>query len=250
MAFLALLKQIVLSGGTAHHLLNVLAECSYEDTVRVFSGVIHLWLECIGLQIKNDSAARAARQSEPNVYSETFGKSMHVPPVEKLTVKTFYDQAKKDLHDKILDVDIALYNIIQFATKAAELNTTVRSGMLDAGSLVLVLTAFANHNFKLAGLVSMPGKDGKPKGAKPEYRESSDPTASCPFSLPVAAMNAGASTLLVVMRYTAFRDFWGNHRFDTRLSLCSSLVDSLLGRDREQWGSRETRTLFKEIVSR
>jgi hypothetical protein len=244
MAFLALLKHIVLSGGTAQHLLNVLAEGSHEDTVRVFSGVIHLWLEYIGLQIKNDAAARQAKFS---LVSEGQSRFEDLPPVaEAIVKKTFYGEAKRSFYEKILDVDTALYNIIQFAAKAAKQNRTTRLGMLDAGCLVLVLTAFANHDFKLAGLVSMPG-EGRAEEAKMGRGKAIDSTASCPFRLSVAAINAGASTLLVVMRYNTFREFLGEHRFNTRLSLCSSLVDSMIGED---GGSRETRALFTQIVGR
>jgi len=247
---LAILKHIVLSGGTAQHLMNVIAECSHEDTVRVFSGVLRLWLECIGLQIKNDAIARAERQSSASVVSEEKFHSMNVPVFENVMVdQTFYDKAKGELWDKIVDVDAALIHVIQFATRAAKQNTTMRLAMLEAGSLVLALAAFANHDFKLAGLVSVPGKEEQAKRVKSGRRQNADATASCPLPLPVTAMNAGASTLLVAMRYAPFREFWGAQRFDTRLSLCSSLVDSLLGEDGDQGGSRETRALFKEIVS-
>jgi len=243
-----LLKYIVLSGGTAQHLLSVLAESSHEDTARIFAGVIHLWLECIELQTKNDAVARAARQSEPSVVCQE--KDRKLPDDESIVNKILYGEAKRGIYERILDVDNALYNIIQFTTEAAKQNATTRLGMIDAGCLVLVLTAFASPDFEMAGLVNTPGKQDKAKGAKAGRREGKDPTASSASRLSAAAMNARASTLLVVMRYTTFREFWGEHRFNTRLSLCSSLVDSLLGKDGEQGGSRETRALFKEIVGR
>jgi hypothetical protein len=248
MAFLTLLKQIVFCGDTAQHLINVLAEGSREDTVRVFSGVNHLWLECIALQVNSDMGARAEEEPEFVFISEDY-QCIYVPE-EVINHQTFHDRAKKDLHQKIVEVDIALFRILQFATQAAKQNTTIRLGMLDAGTLVLVLTAFANHDFRLAGLVSTPGHGLRAKGAKPSGGESIDAKVSFPLPLPisVSAMNAGASTLLVSMRYATFREFWGDQRFNTRLSLCSSLVGSLLGGDGDPGGSRETRSLFKEIV--
>lgn len=245
LAYLAMLKHIVLNGRNAQHLINVLAGCSYEDTIRIFSGVIHLWLDCIGIQIKNDGIARAARMTD--VVSDQL-EAVNTPLLveEIVTDKSFYGQAKKDLWKKIVDVDAALIHVIQFATQAAKQKTTIRLGMLDAGSLVLVLAAFANNDFKLTGLVTIPTKEVKLKEARVVHRECGDAKGSSQQSLPVAAMNAGASTLRVVMRYTAFREFWGDQRFNTRLSLCSSLVDSLLG---DEGGSRETRALFKQIFN-
>jgi len=200
------------------------------------------------LQIKNDAIARAERESRGNatMIEEGF-HSVNVPIPEDIIIdKTFYDQAKRDLWQKIVDVDTALIHVIQFATRAAKQNTTMRLAMLEAGSLALVLAAFANGDFKLAGLVSLPGKE---KAKRAKEGQSADAKASYPLPLSVTAMNAGASTLLVMMRYAPFREFWGDQRFDTRLSLCSSLVNSLLGEDGDQGGSRETRALFKGIVS-
>lgn len=246
MAFLTLLKQIVLCGET-QHLLNVLAEGSREDTVRVFSGINRLWLEFIARQVSSDTVARTAEDME---WVATPAEYIYFPKPLVITHQTFkyYDKIKQNLLHKIKEVDIALYRVIWFATQAAKQNTTVRLGMLDAGSLVLVLTAFASHDFKLAGLVSMPEQGGQAKGAESRDREGTVAKASSSLPISVYAMNAGASTLLVSMRYATFREFWGEKRFNVRLSLCSSLVGNLLGGDKDEGGSRETRSLFKEIV--
>jgi hypothetical protein len=255
--------------------MNALADCSHDDTVRVFSGVIRLWLECIALQTENDMIARGARQAENNT-SLIMGGADTTPtplPVEVTSFHTsFYTRAKKALWKRIMDVDSTLFRIIQFSTLAAQQNTTVRLSMLDAGSLVIVLAAFTNNDFQLAGLVpskkatkvksgrrdsvvkserrwSVTGSGRRSSVTGSERGEDVVGTCSNPLPLPIAAINAGAATLLVVMRYATFREFWGNKRFNTRLSLCSSLVDSLLGEEGEEGASKETRRLFKEIVS-
>lgn len=243
MAFLTLMKQIILCGAT-QHLLNILAEGSREDTVRVFSGINRLWLEFIAQQVSSDRVAMIAEDME---WAACPADYIHLPQPLVITHQTFkyYDQIKQNLLHKIKEVDIALYRIILFATQAAKQNTTVRLGMLDAGTLVLVLTAFASHDFKLAGLVSMGEQGGQVKGAATRDKEGK---ASSSLPISVYAMNAGASTLLISMRYVTFRESWGEKRFNVRLSLCSSLVGSLLGADGDEGGSRETRSLFKEIV--
>jgi hypothetical protein len=229
--------------------VDVLADCSREHTARIFSGVIRLWLECIGLQIKNDALTRPAQPTDPTEVNEEHFQFIKCTEIEEVTLdKTFYGHAKRDLWRRIVDVDAALIHVIQFATRAARQNT-IRLGMLDAGGLVIVLAAFANSNFNLAGLISVPTREGEVKRAKSKHGRSVDVTHKTPLPLSTVAINAGAATLLVVMRYATFREFWGDHRFNARLSFCSSLVDSLLGDDEAEWGSRETRTLFKEIVS-
>jgi len=66
-------------------------------------------------------------------------------------------------------------------------------GMLGAGSLALVLTAFANADFRSSSLISAPGKEGKGKGAKSARREVLDETVLPHLSL--TAINAEASAL-------------------------------------------------------
>jgi len=65
-------------------------------------------------------------------------------------------------------------------------------GMLDAGSLALVLTAFANADFRLPNLLNVGWRMGRAKKGKLEWREALDePT---PLRLPcTAAINAEAS---------------------------------------------------------
>jgi hypothetical protein len=147
-------------------------------------------------------------------------------------------------------MDGPLYNLIKFTMKAAEQNISVRLGLLDAGSLALVLTAFANADFRLSSLVSIPKQEGKQKGVKSGRREVPDAEVSPHPSL--VAINAEASALSVLIRNAKFTERWRGQRLDTRLSLCSALVDSLLRKEGVTVlddGYEVTTALFRNIVT-
>jgi len=246
LGFLTILRQIVLRGSSAQHLIRIFGRSSHDDTVRIFSGIIHLWLECIEMQVKNDVEARAHRQA--NIFSVVEQRSVSgsIPKFE-IVHKTFYSREKSRIFAQILNLDTALYNVIEFAAATAKRNANVRLGMLDAGCLALVLTAFANADFRLSSLTDAPRMDGKAKGAKPGHRENSGAETLPPYSL--TAINAEASTLSVFIHTPKFNKLWQGQRLDTRLSLCSSLVYSLLGRDEVDEGYEVTRALFRKIVA-
>jgi len=236
LAFLAMLKHIVLSGDSARHLLNALAESSYEDAVYIFSGVLRLWLECVGMQVQRNLTP----ESE---FSNFLGgrPCSVVPQVEQ--EQTSYDREKDRFMRKIVDVDNALLNFIKFATETANESATTRSGLLDAGGLALVLFAFVNPDFKLSGLIDNSATTKREAG--PGHRE-----ASLYQPLSLSAINAEASTLSVLIRSSKFRRTWQGRRFQTRLAHCSSLVYNLLGED----GRTDDRqavmcALFREIVA-
>jgi hypothetical protein len=222
--------------------MDALARGSREDTEYIFSGVIHLWLECVSTQIETSEKFRTADQMGPMSYSQNY--SPLPPPIP--SDLSFHDREKKKLLLKMIEVDSVLFNIIKFITKAAEQNSTVRLGMLDAGSLAIVLTAFADSPFKLSSLTGNLRKEGKGKGGSLTLGKVSD-TADAQ-RLSSAAINAEASTLSVLIRNPQFVKPWRGHRLETRLSLCSSLIDSLLGQELDdEYGV--TRALFKNIVA-
>jgi hypothetical protein len=236
-----MLKHIVLSGDSALHLINVLAQVSQEDIRYVFSGVIRLWLDALSIQFQKPSSSGSS-------FSNRFdpGISGELPPID--IDPSFYDRQKMDLFKKMAGLDSALYGIIKFTTKAAEQNTSIRLGMLEAGSLALVLAAFSNTDFKLSSLVGIPGTEGKRKDAKSAGRKVSD--AASPPLLSSSTINAEASTLSILIHTAKFVQRWGSQEFNTRLFLCSSLVDSLLGNE----GVLDdeycvTRALFQNIVA-
>ena len=249
LAFLSTLKFIVLSGNSARHLISALAQGSHQDTVRVFSGVIQLWLECVSIQ--THSEPNAAKHSDGLTSNASMSVSSgSTPPVKINEDPRLYGREKADFFDKIVNVDKYLYNIIKFATDTAGQSMTIRRGMLDAGCLSLVLSAFANDDFKLPGLTDAVWKQARKSGIKSGRKETVVGGNSLLAPIPSAVINAEASKLSVLMRNAKFRAAWQGQRFDTRRSLCLSLVDNLLGdgdRDMDDAYS-VTRALFKTIL--
>jgi hypothetical protein len=241
-----MLKHIVLTGESAQHLIDIIALGSREDTKHLFSGVIRLWLDCMSVQIQSEDDSRAGNLGDTLSSRLSEGFAGELPPIG--IDQTLYDREKSSLAKRMADVDGPLYNVLKFAAKAAEQRPSVRLGMIDAGSLALVLTAFANADFRLPSLIGAPGPEGRIKGGKSVCRDVSDGTAlPNPSS---AAVNAEASALSVLIRSAKFTKPWRGQRLDTRLSLCSSLVDSLLGKDDVlDDGYEVTRALFRNIVS-
>jgi len=56
LAFLAMLKQILLTGSSAVPLVDAIAQISHQDIIVIFSGVLRLWLECIQIQVQTQLA--------------------------------------------------------------------------------------------------------------------------------------------------------------------------------------------------
>jgi hypothetical protein len=226
LGFLTILKQIAVGGDGVHHLISILARGPHDDTVRIFSGIIRLWLEYIDVQVKNDVESRAHRQCVSFIPNEQL---LMAPNVEQVVHQNFCSSEKSRLFNQMVNHDTALNNVIKFAAETAKRNATVRLGMLDAGSLVFALTAFANADFRLSGLTNASRMDGKAKGAKQVRRENLGTETLPPYSS--AAINAEASALSVFIHTDKFNKSWQGQQLDARLSLCSSLVYSLLGRD-------------------
>jgi len=223
--------------------MDALARGSREDTNYIFSGVIRLWLECVTTQIETSEKFHTAPQVGLVSSSEILAVVVPPPISSGLSL---HDREKKKLLLKMAEVDSVLFNIIKFITKAAEQNSTVRLGMLDAGSLVIVLTAFADPAFKLSSLTGNLKKEVKGKSGSLTHGKVSDMADAQRLSS--AAINAEASTLSVLMRKPQFVRPWRGHRLETRLSLCSSLIDSLLGQEfNDEYGV--TRALFRNIVA-
>jgi hypothetical protein len=233
-----MLKHIVLSGESARHLINVLAETSYEEVVYIFSAILRLWLECVSIQVQPGFLPESELIS-----SKIFGGTAVMPQIKR--EKTSYDHEQDHFIRKIADVDNALLNLIKFATEATNESPTMRHGILDAGGLAFVLFAFVSPDFKLPGLVDDLARQGVKRGGVSDNRESSQYQ---PLSMD--AINAEASTLSVLIRSSKFRQTWQSRRFKTRLALCSSLVYSMLEEDGGM-DDRHTvaRLIFREIIA-
>lgn len=228
-----MLNHIVKSGDSAQNLINTITRSSGDDIIRIFSGFMRIWFECIGLQVQHDLDARAARSSDGFSVSEDRVVSGMVPPVEQ--EHSFYEREKNSFFQKIVKVDSVLFNVIKFATECAFRGATVRTGMLHSGGLALVLTAFVNADYRLGGLIDVPGKQSKSGETWPPS---------------LGAINAEASTLSVLIHQAKFQKNWRGSRFTTRVTLCSMLVDSLFGGEEEQDNDYAvTRALFNKIVT-
>jgi hypothetical protein len=194
------------------------------------------------MQVKNE----IEDHSQPPLTNVLHMSPGSVPELDVIQ-KTFYSHQKEAVMLKIMNLDIALYHMLRFATETAKQNTTVRLGMLTAGCLVLALTAFANADFRLSSLIIIPGMEGTPQGANLGISSNVTDAEALPL-ISLAAINAEASTLSFFVHSPKFKKSWHGQRLGTRLSLCSSLVFSLLGRD--GWadeGYEVTRALFRKI---
>ena len=173
----------------------------------------------------------------------TFSLPIHID-------QSFYSQEKSRLFRRTSNVDIASYNITKFATTAAHHSANIRTGMLNAGALSLVLIAFTNVDFQLVGLMDG-SKGNKKKREVPSRRgESSQSAHLAALPFPLDAIEAEASTLTILIHTAAFRRSWTDESFDMRRHLCSMFVDSLLEEHgvitgRYVW----TRALFTKILA-
>src|ERR1700685_4011100 len=60
LAFLTILKHVLESGHHARYLIKSIEKCPREGIVCIFAGTIRLWLECLAMQIRDDTLRHAA----------------------------------------------------------------------------------------------------------------------------------------------------------------------------------------------
>jgi hypothetical protein len=236
MATLSLLKHIVLGGDSAVQLMDVLGQGSREDINWVFSGIIRVWLDCIAIQIQTGYDDRRGLHelrgdSMPSIFAGG------LPPVR--TEQGLSETWR--FGEKMVGVDNYLYNLLKFTIKAAGRQTSIRLGIVDAGGLVLVLTAFANAEFPLSSLVTITKEGGVTTSTRLDGTKVSNEGLLSP-----AKINTEALALSGLIRSPKFTKPWKGERMEARLSLCSLFVDTLLKDDKE-YGV--TRGLFKKIFA-
>lgn len=217
-AFLAALKHITAHGESARHLIRLLARSFHDDIVYLLSGVLRLWLECVSHQVQESlrSASRAAECFGRGRFDAGFDAEQ---PITVEVDKSAYDRERERLLRKVVGLEAAAHNILKFATQLASESAAMRVGLLEAGSLVLVLATFANEEFTMPSLLYLT-KLGKRKTMVAHLQ----PT---PAPVPLSVINAEASTLSLLIYQPAFRAGWESQRLQTRLSLCAILVDAL-----------------------
>ena len=136
---------------------------------------------------------------------------------------SLYDREKSRLFYAASHRDAALYSVLKFSIAVARHSSVARRGMLKAGALALVLTAFVNADFHLSGLhdAQAPNTYGRKPDALCLYM------STLPISLDT--INARASALTLLIQRPTFRQAWRDESFNNRRHLCSLLVDGLQG---------------------
>jgi hypothetical protein len=243
-AFLAMLKQILLSGSSALHLIDAIARIDPQDVVLVFSGIIRLWLECMQTQMHTQLIYGAGLPINLLGYRK-LGQEQPLDPIAAGVDQNFHDREKKRLFGGASNKSTATYNILKFAVTAAHRHNRIRSCMLDAGVLSLAVAAFINTDFLAPTLIDFPWKDSKVTKSKPKRINVHAHTP-----IPPSVIVDEATALSALIHTPSFRGNWDERQFNNRRYLCSSLVDSLLG---SNWGKddnyRWTRAVFRKILS-
>lgn len=156
--------------------------------------------------------------------------------------ENFYKRERKILFRKVSNVDSALFNTLKFFGRAAHESDRIRLGMLEAGALSVVLSAFVSAEFLLGSLVHQSTSSGGMDVS------SSDNIDIAPIS--IDQVNQEASALTILIRKPTFRATWGRQKFEIRRRFCSGLTQILLGTDDADVDPKYlwTLALFKKIT--
>ena len=245
LAFLTMLKQIVLSRSSVRHLIHAIQRG--QDTVHIFSGILQLWLECAHIQAVNSAAYGTGSQA---LFAST-GMDRRLGVILPIEIDdNFYNREKARLFEKIAYVDSALYNVIGFATDAARKDSVLRSGLVQAGALSLAIVAFINEDFQASDLIDFATKKGRSHDANLTRRANAVHEHLSLPPIPLKVIHDEASTLSVLIHQATFRRFWRDQQLNERRHYCSLLVAALLGdfgkgEDKYAW----TRSLFRKILA-
>lgn len=246
LALLIIFKYIFIGAKAAQYLAFVLAQGSSQDTTRVVSNLLQLWLEYASLR------GRLAPVLEPVGF---LGNQLGLSAVSTPTSPdpSFYDQAKMILFSKIESKqkgslphdDTSLTNLVHFIAAAAGQNVTVRSGLINAGAIAFALIPFVDNVPVLCRLLNVFRQPTN-------IPRSNGPCASDASQLPcipLSLINSEARKLLDTVQTPAFQALLQTPIFTGRRWLCFSLLESLLGQDGgEDDIYTETRLLFDQIL--
>lgn len=250
LAFLCMLKHILWSGTSATNLLMSISQEPHEDIVHIFSGIVRLWLECATARLKSELEPTdwyTGSQSGP-------WRAATVAPLVSIdTDDTFFDREKNRIVQKVSNVDSALHNILDFCTHASHQSKVLRRGMLDAGVLSLVLSAFVTADFQISSLTDVfYGSDyGKRREkTKSGHARNSSPEHFFPEPIPLDKVQDEASTLTVLVHRPNFIQNWEIRQFHTRRHICFSLIEGLFA-ESESLDAKYiwSRALFTKITS-
>lgn len=231
------MKQILTTGHAARHLIRAIAPARHNHIVHIFTTITRLWLDCVigGVQSDVEARDKAYIQAYGNLKTHAAGTQASLDFDD-----TFYDRERTKLFAKVFNVESALTNVLKFFVKAAHESEPIRRGMIEAGALSIVLSAFVSADFLCHNLVS-PGM-GTRKAALSNLGTVSP--------IPVEQINQEASTLTILIQKPTFRQSWDRHQLDARRKLCAVLVTVLL-RSHEELDSKHlwTLALLKKITA-
>lgn len=231
-AYLAFLKQILTHGDSQPRLIKAIARETCRDIVRIFSGIIRLWL-FLGT-ILNDTATEGEIQTP--AHQRIFCDS----PAKPVPVG-FYQIERNTLFREFAGRESPCNNLLEFFIRASHGNSSITRGILDAGGLSLIIMAFTSPEFTAPRLTDeVQGKRLLLNLVDPGYPSTAP--------IPLQTINYDAATLTVLMHNSQFRSYWSGHTFRHRKALCSLLLRRLTSRPldtRYAW----TRALFLKILS-
>jgi hypothetical protein len=244
LAFLAMLKQIILSRSSVRHLIHAIQQGTHK--AHIFSGILQLWLECTHVQVLNSAAYTVSHRAFiAGSLDKRLGAVLSIDVDED-----FYNREKARLFEKAAHIDIALYNVISFATDAARKDNVLRNSLVEAGALSLVVVAFINEDFQASDLINFATKKGQLREAMLAHRvNANNESPSLPL-IPSKVIHDEALNLSALIHKATFRKFWRDQQLSERRHHCLSLVAALLGDfggsdDKYSW----TRSLFRKILT-
>lgn len=234
MAHLAMLKHIITCGDRAMHMLATIAQQTYRDIVRIFSGIFRLWISSL-VHILHKEAADRMGEGSYWFHSGTNATAPEIPTVIK-----FFKLERDLLFQEVSGRESPVRHMLKFCIKASRLEAHISRGMLDAGGLALILMAFSNREFIPTRLANI--DYGRQLFAHPADRGY--PTA---IPIPIRLINDEAATLTALMNDPPFRSSWPEQSFRSRKNLCSYLLKEFMGAtldERYSWA----RALFLKIL--
>lgn len=230
-----MLKHILTSGSSAVHLITSIARQTYEDIVRIFSGIFRLWItisEFLVHAIRDASMQSLA--DETRLQSSRQHVSIAIPQV----AVGFYELERNALFQEVIGRELPGRNMLEFSIKASRRKPSICRGILHAGGLSLILMAFTNSGFRPISLVDL-------DHARPNMLIRNYPIAA---PIPIQVINDEAATLTVLMHDIRFLSTWAERPFRLKRALCSQLLDALMSaafNDRHTWA----RALFLKILA-
>jgi len=237
LSILAIIKHVSIRDNT-RHLIAIIARCKPRQITAIFSKFIRLWAECY-LSEATDEFTGDARLRFGNRVVLT-GEGQVPAAIED---STFYGHEKARLTERVSISEIAMHNVLQFATKVADSGLHVRQAMVEAGVLALVLITHASRTFQMQNLLS--------SAKQPRSRRGCEADA-----IPSDVINAEAANLASLVTTPGFRSSWSGQVYRAKRAACLQFLRVLFGNAGETGKSSELgekyewmRALYQKILA-